>query len=113
MVLYQERRREENMMPTMMFGMASSLFLWLVLATLLCLLLIGTCIWLVAGRLQKQRTPLMQDTPQPRDAYEEYEQGYQPQGQPPITDQEGGQHSAYPPHEHSNAQYQEMEQIQH
>ena len=113
MVLYQERRREEDMMPMMMFGMASSLFFWLVLATLLGLLLIGTCIWLVAGRLQKQRTPLMQDPPQPRDAYEEYEQGYQPQRQPPITYQEGGQHSAYPPHEHSYAQYQEMEQIQH
>jgi hypothetical protein len=100
------------MMPTMMFGMASSLFFWLVLATLLVLLFIGTCIWLVAGRLQKQRTPLMQDTPQPRDAYEEYEQGYQPQRQPPITYQEGGQHSAYQPYQHSHAQDQEMEQIQ-
>lgn len=101
------------MMPMMMFGMASSLFFWLVLATLLCLLLIGTCIWLVAGWRQKQRTSRMQDTPQPRDAYEEYEQGYQPQQQPPITYQEGGQHSAYPSQEHSHAQYQEMEQIQH
>jgi hypothetical protein len=100
------------MMPTMMFGMASSLFFWLVLATLVCLLLIGTCIWLVAGWLKKQRTPLMQDTPQPRDAYEEYEQGYQPPEPPPVTYQEGDQHSAYPPHEHPQAQYQEMEQIQ-
>jgi hypothetical protein len=99
-------------MPTMMFGMASSLFFWLVLATLVCLLLIGIYICLVAGWLQKQRTPPMQDTPQPRDAYEEYEQGYQPHKPPPVTYQEGGQHSAYPPHEHPQAQYQEMEQIQ-
>jgi hypothetical protein len=47
------------MMPTMMSGLASTLFFWLVLATLLCLVLIGLCIWLVAGRRQKQRTPLM------------------------------------------------------
>ena len=79
------------MMPTMMFGMGIYIFLWLVLVTLICLLLIGIGIWLVAGRLKKQRTPTMQDTPLPRDAYEGYEQGYQPQQQPTETYQEGGQ----------------------
>lgn len=64
------------MMPTMMFGMGIYMFFWLALAMLVCLLLIGTGIWLVAGWLKKQRTPMMQDTPRPRDAYEGYEQGY-------------------------------------
>ena len=67
------------MMPNMMSGMGPYIFFWLALATLVCLLLIGTSIWLVAVWLKKQRTPMLQDTPQPRDAYEGYEQGYQPQ----------------------------------
>jgi hypothetical protein len=101
------------MMPNMMPGMGTYMFFWLALATLVCLLLIGTCIWLVAGWLKKQRTPLMQDTPQPRDAYEGYEQVYQPQQQPPETYQEGGQPYSYPQNEQPQAQYQEMEQLQH
>lgn len=101
------------MMPTMMFGMGIYMFFWLVLATLVCLLLISTCIWLVAGWQKKQRTPMMQDTPQPRDAYEGYEQGYQPQQQPPETYQEGGQHYSCPQNEHPQAQSQEMKRLQH
>jgi hypothetical protein len=101
------------MMPTMMGGMATYMFFWLVLATLICLLLIGTYIWLVAGWLKKQRTPLMQDTPQPRDAFEGYEQGYHPPEPLPETYQESGQRYAYPQHEYPQAQYQEMEQVQH
>jgi hypothetical protein len=101
------------MMPNMMFGMGIYLFLWLVLATLVCLLLIGTCIWLVANWLKKQRMPTMQDTPQPRDAYEGYEQGYQSPEPPPVTYQGGGQRYAYPQNEHPQAQHQAMEQVQH
>jgi len=101
------------MMPGMMFGMGIYMFFWLALATLVGLLFIATCIWLVAGGLKKQRTPMMQDTPQPRDTYEGYEQGYQPQQQPPETYQEGGQRYSYPQNEQAQAQYQEMEQIQH
>jgi hypothetical protein len=101
------------MMPTMMFGMGIYLFFWLALAMLVCLLLIGTCIWLVAGWLKKQRTPMMQDTPQPGDAYEGYEQGYQPLQQPPETYLEGGQRSSYPQNEQPQTQYPEMEQLQH
>ncbi|SRR6266516_2420573 len=101
------------MMPTMMFGMATSLFFfWLVLATLLCLLLIGLCIWLVAGWLKKQRTPLMQNTPQPQDAYEGYEQGYQAHEQPRATYQEGGQLYSYPQDEQPQTSYQAMEQLE-
>jgi hypothetical protein len=63
--------------------------------------------------LKKHRTPLTQDTPQSRDAYEEYAQGYQPPEPPLVTYQEGGQRYAYQQAEHPQAQYQEMEQIQH
>ena len=55
---------------------------------------------------------MTQYTPQPRDAYEEYEQGYQPQQQPPETYHEGGQGYAYPQNEQGQTQYQEMEQLQ-
>ena len=55
---------------------------------------------------------MTQYTPQPRDAYEEYEQGYQPQQQPPETYQEGGQRYAYPQNEQGQTQYQEMEQLE-
>jgi hypothetical protein len=97
------------MMPNMMFGMGTPLFFWLVLATLVCLLLIGTCIWLVASRLKKQRAPLKQETLQPRDIYEGYKQSYQPQLQPLETYQEGGQRYSYPQNEQPQAQSQEME----
>jgi hypothetical protein len=63
----------------------------------------------VAAWLKKQKTPTMQNTPQPRDAYEEYEQDYQPQQEPLETYQEGGQHYSYPQNEHGQTQYQEME----
>ena len=100
------------MIPNMMFGMETYMFFWLVLITLVCLLLIGTCTWFVAGWLKKQRTPMIPDIPQPRDAYEEYEQGYQPQQQPLETYQEDGQRYAYPPNEQGQTQYQEMEQLE-
>jgi hypothetical protein len=97
------------MMPNMMFGMGIYMFFWLALATLVCLLLIGTGIWLAAGWLKKQKTPMRQDILQPRDAYERYEQGYQP----PETYLEGGKRYSYPQNEQPQAQYPEMEQIQH
>src|SRR6266700_5956532 len=100
------------MMPNMMFGMETYMFFWLALATLVGLLLIGTCIWLVAGWLKKQRTPLMQNTPQPQDAYEGYEQGYQAHEQPRATYQEGGQLYSYPQDEQPKTSYQAMEQLE-
>ena len=101
------------MMPSMMSGMATSMFFWLVLGTLLCLLLIGLCIWLVAGWLKQQRTPQTQYTPQPRDAYEGYEQGYQAHEQPRATYQEGDQPHSYPQYEQPKTLYQAMEQLRH
>ena len=100
------------MMPNMMFGMDAYMFFWIVLVTIVFLLLIGAGIWFVASRLKKQKIPTMQSTPQPRDAYEEYEQGYRSQQQPPETYQEGGQHYSYAQNEQGQKQYQEMEQLQ-
>ncbi len=101
------------MMPNMMFGMDAYMFFWVVLLTVVCLLLIGACIWIIVRGLKKQKTPTTHYTPQPRDAYEEYEQGYQPQQQPPETYQEGGRDYSYPQNEQGQTQHQEMEQIQH
>ena len=100
------------MMPNMMFGMDTYMFFWIVLVTVVCLLLIGTCIWFAVSWLKKHTAPTTHYTPQPRDAYEEYEQGYQLQQQPPETYQEGGQHYSYPQNEQGQTQYQEMEQLQ-
>jgi hypothetical protein len=96
------------MMPNMMSGMGTYMFIWIVLFTLICLLVIGACAWLLASWLKKQRTPMTQYTPQPRDAYEEYEQGYQPQQQPLETYQEGDQRYAYPQNEYGQTQNQEQ-----
>ncbi len=101
------------MMPNMMSGMGASMFFWIVLITLICLLIIGAVAWLAASWLKKQKAPTTQYTPQPRDAYEEYEQGYRPQQQPPQTYEEGGQRNTYSQNEQGQTQYQEMEQSQH
>jgi hypothetical protein len=101
------------MMPSMMFEMATSMFLWLVLGTLLCLLLIGLGIWLIAGWLKQQRMPQMLSTPQPRDVYEGYEQGYQAHMPPPATYQEGDQLYSYPQDEQPQTPSQAMEQLRH
>ena len=101
------------MMPDMMFGMATSMFFWLVLGTLLCLLLIGLGIWLVASWLKQQRTPQVQSTPQPRDAYEGYDQGYRAYVPPRPTYQEGDQLSTYPQDEQPQTPNQAMEQLRH
>jgi hypothetical protein len=99
------------MMPNMMSGMGTSMFLWLGFITLLCILTIGACIWFAVSWLKKHNGPTAHYTPQPRDAYEEYEQGYQPQQQQPLeTYQEGDQYYSYPQNEKLQTQFQEMEQ---
>jgi hypothetical protein len=101
------------MMPTMIFGMATSMFFWIVIGTLLCLLLIGLGIWLVVGWLKQQKTPLMQSALQPQDAYEDYEQGYQAREPKRPTYQEGGQLYPYPQDEQPQTPSQVMEQLRH
>ncbi len=99
------------MMPNMMSGTAASMYIWIALITLICLLIIGMLAWLVARWMNKQKTSAARDVPQPRDAYEEYEQGYRPQQQPLEAYQEGEQRYSYPQNEQGNTQYQEMEQV--
>ncbi len=56
---------------------------------------------------------MMRETPQPRDTYDDYEQGYQAQLQPAETYHKGGQNYSYQENEHQQVQYQETEQLQH
>ncbi len=99
-------------MQTMMSGMAASMFIWIALITLICLLIIGLLAWLIARLMNKQKTPMTQSEPQPRDAYEEYEQGYRAQEQPLEMYQEGEQRYVYPQYDQEDTQYQEIEQLQ-
>ena len=97
-----------TMMPSMMSGMGY-MFIWIVLITLVCLILIGAYIWLLASWLKKQMISTSQYIPQPQDGYEEYEQGYQSQQRQPETYQEGDQRYSYSQNEKGQTQYQEME----
>ncbi len=101
-----------QMGPGMMVGMGASMLCWIVLTTVVALLLIGACTWLVVNWLKYQRRARMQAGPQPHDAYTEYEQGYQPQ-QPAETEtyQEGGQRYPYPQlqYEQPQGQYNRLE----
>ena len=101
------------MMPNMMSGMETYMFFWIALITLMCLLLIGACAWFVASWLKKHKAPKTRYTAQPRDAYEEYEQGYQSQQQQPTDAyQEGDRGYTYPQNEQGQTPYQEMEQLE-
>jgi flagellar basal body-associated protein FliL len=100
----------QQMGPSMMFGMTASMLFWVVLTTVVILLLIGACTWLIVNWLKNQRQTRMQAVPEPREeSYAEYEQGYQPQ-QPAETEtyQSGGQHYIYP-----QAQYEQPQVQQH
>ncbi len=99
-------------MHSMMPGMADSMFIWIALITVICLLIIGLLAWLVARLINRQRASTKQSVAQPRDAYDEYEQGYQAQERPLETYQEGGQSYVYPQGEQGRMQYEEMEQFQ-
>ncbi len=106
--MMQNKQNMHSMMP----GMGDSMFIWIALITVICLLIIGVLAWLIAKSLHKQRTSTRQYIAQPRDAYEEYEHGYQAQERPLETSQEGGQSDAYPQDEYGRMQYEEMEQLQ-
>ena len=91
-------------------GMAASMFIWIALITVICLLIIGLLAWLIARLINKQRASTKQYVAQPREAYEEYEQGYRAQERPLETYQEGERNYSYPQNEQVSTQYQEMEQ---
>jgi len=87
----------QQMGTGMMGGMGASMLFWIVFTTVVALLLIGACTWLVIHWLKNQKMARMQASPRPLDSYSDYEQGYQPQ-QPAETETslEGGQGSSYP-----------------
>jgi hypothetical protein len=101
--------------PGMMFGMGAFMLFWIALATVVCLLLIGLFIWLVLNWQKKQRTPPLQDLPQPHDLYQAYEEGYQTQHSPQVTYQEGGQQHPYPQlqYEQPPVQYSQTRSSEH
>lgn len=65
---------------------------WTAMGVLLCLLVV-TGIWLFTRWLQHRRTLPLHDAWQPKDAYQDDQQGYQPQQPFPATYEEGGQSS--------------------
>lgn len=73
-------------------GMEAFPLFWVVMGVLICLLVV-TGIWLFTRRLQHRRKLPLQDSWQPKDAYQEDQQGYQPQQPFPATYEEGGQSS--------------------
>jgi flagellar basal body-associated protein FliL len=99
------------MMPQMMEGIGTPMLLWIILTTIVALLLIGACIWLVVNWQKHQRRARLQARPQPQDVYTEHEYGYQPQ-QPVETEsyQEGGQRHPYPQPQYEQPQVQHNEQ---
>ncbi|GAC1350161.1 MAG: hypothetical protein NVS4B9_16180 [Ktedonobacteraceae bacterium] len=94
----------------MMMGMMGMMFIGM----LLCFAFIAAVIWFVVRLLNKKQTPMLPYIPQRENAYQTYEQGYQPPQPPAETYQEGGQQYSYPQsqqpqYEQPQAQYpQEM-----
>jgi hypothetical protein len=85
----------QHMMPNstpgmMMPGMVAYTLFYIVLALLLCLL-VARCIWLFTRWLKQRGTLPVRSTAQPKDAYQDYQQGYQAQQPFPETYEEGGQ----------------------
>jgi hypothetical protein len=101
------------MMHTMMPSMEVYTLFWIAMGVLLCLfLVVATWTWQFAHRSKQQRMPPMSCGSQPKDVYPDYQQGYQPQQMLPETDEEGGQHSPYPPDEQSQTHHSEMMPLQ-
>ncbi len=101
------------MMPNMMPGIDPYTLFWVTVGVPFCLILVVTCIWLVMRWLKHRRTRGMQNTPQPKDAYPDYQQGYPPQQPSPETAEEGEQSYPYPPYEQTQAQHPETMPLRH
>ncbi len=101
------------MMSPMMPSMDIYTLFWVTVGVPLCLILVVTCIWLVRRWLKHRRTRAMPDTPQPKDAYQDYQQGYPPQQPSPETYEEGEQSYPYPLYERPQAQHPETMPLQH
>ena len=108
-----QRKSTANMMNNMMTGMDTYTLFWVVMGALLGLVLLATFIWLFVGWLNRRRTLPTQALSQPKDAYEDYQQGYQAQQSLPETYEEGGQRYPYPLDEQPQAQHLEKMLLQH
>jgi len=107
----------QNMMPNstpgmMMPGMAAYTLLNIVLAVLLCLL-VAMCIWLFSRWLKQRGTRPVHYTAQPKDTYQDYQQGYQAQQPFPEMYEEGGQVYPYEQKEQRQPQPSEVMPLQH
>ena len=96
----------------MMPGMEAYTLLWIAIGVLLFLLVV-TSIWLFT-RWQRHRAKLpVQHAAQPKDTYQDYQQGYQEQKPFLQTYEEGGLAYAYPQDEQPQAQQLERMPLQH
>lgn len=102
------------MMPNMMPGVdASYALFWVAMGVLLFLILMVTCTWLCAHWLKQRKMLAMQYTSQPKDAYEDYRQGYQAQQPLPETHVEGEQRYPSPLYEQPQVQHLEKMPLLH
>ncbi len=101
--------------PGMMNGIGPWMPFWIILAIVIALALIALGARLVMSLRKRQGTFPMQHGPQPQDAYQAYEQGYQAQQQPSETYQEGEQHYPYPQsqNEQPQAEYPKIMAMKH
>jgi hypothetical protein len=82
----------------MMSGIQSCTLFWIAMDVLLCLLMV-TCIWLLTRWLKHVRAFSGHYTVQPRDAYQDDQQGYQAQQPFLETYEEDGRFYPYPQEE--------------
>lgn len=95
-----------TMEPEMMFGMETSLLLWIALAILVFLLVAGTCVWLMLSLRKKQRLAPGWSRSRPQDAFPAYERGYEAEQPAAAISQEAEQgYSFSEPYEQPQAQY--------
>ncbi len=101
-----------NTTPGMMIpGMEAITLFWIAIGVLLCLL-VGAFIWLYTRWLKHRRTLPVQNKSQPQDAYQDYQEGYQPQQPLPETYEEAGQSYPYAQDEQPQTQYPEKMPLQ-
>lgn len=96
----------------MMPGMEAYTLFWIAIGVLLCLLVV-TCIWLFTRWLKHRGKLPVQYPAQPKDAYQDYQHGYQEQQPFLQTYKEGGRSYAYSQDDQPQAQQLERMPLQH
>jgi hypothetical protein len=99
-----------NANPGMMMpGMEAFTLFWIASGVLLCLLAIAGILFF--ARWQRHRRMFVaQSIAQPKDAFADYQQGYQAQQAAPETYEEGGQSYPYPQDEQRQAKMMPVQQ---